>query len=161
MGQNVRRGVAYCLNTECKFYHSSVFMLFKHTGHPSLGEPYVCPTCEQTGVVVPEVERRIPGDFAATGYGRVEVRFNWDPAVGYYRGSAIVVDHAIYPGSSQFILESPLIKTERRALAVAESAIANLNLGRDPGRPPASIDLDQPPEVFAAQCERALARPTS
>ena len=55
------------------------------------------------------------------------VEYNFDPIHGIYREIAIVRDESLWGRNNVYTLQSPLIKTEKRALKVAEAILANLN----------------------------------
>jgi hypothetical protein len=61
-----------------------------------------------------------------TAFKEVRVEFNYDPIQKRFRDLAIVRDEAIWGRGSTYTLRSPLIKTEKRALSVAEAVLANL-----------------------------------
>src|SRR5262249_9133226 len=52
---------------------------------------------------------------------------NYDPINGVYREIGIVRDESLWGRNNVYTLQSPLIKTEKRALKVAEAILANLN----------------------------------
>ncbi len=114
----IKRGVGYCESTECEDYAKGVFLL-------NHGTTFYCPRCRQLGKV--EKER---GFFTGDSdiFKEVRVEYNYDPVHGIYREIAIIRDDSLMgEGHNVYTLHSPLIKTERRALKVAESCLANLN----------------------------------
>jgi hypothetical protein len=60
-------------------------------------------------------------------FKEVRVEYNFDPVNGVYREIAIVRDESLWGRNNVYTLQSPLIKTEKRALKVAEAILANLN----------------------------------
>jgi len=111
------RGVGYCQNEGCEDHGKGVFLL-NHTGM------FVCPDCRQTG----RVEREAgfsTGD--SDVFREVRVEYNYDPEAGVYRDVAIVRDVSLWDRSNSYTLRSPLVRTEKRALKVAEALLANLN----------------------------------
>ncbi len=120
----MKRGVGYCMHVgsredqTCDDYAKGVFLL-------NHGDTFYCPRCRKLGTVVKE------RGFPEAGYGdapfkEVRVEFNYDPIGERYQEIAIVRDESIWGTGSKYSLLSPLIKTEKRALKVAESLLANL-----------------------------------
>jgi hypothetical protein len=120
----MKRGVGYCMNTGslenegCEDYAKGVFLL-------NHGNTFYCPRCRQIGLMVKETGS---AEFGANSAPFKEVRceFNYDPCTAKFREIAIVRDEAIWGTGSKYTLLSPLIKTEKRALKVAEAILANL-----------------------------------
>jgi len=101
----------------CEDYAKGVFLL-------NHGDSFYCPRCRNLGMVVKEV-----GNAEVNGtapFKEVRVEFNYDPCTRQFREIAIVRDEAIWGTGSKYTLMSPLIKTEKRALKVAEAVLANL-----------------------------------
>ncbi len=113
----MKRGVGYCENTDCEDYAKGVFLL-------NHGDTFYCPRCRQLGKV--EKER---GFYTGNSdiFKEVRVEYNFDPINGIYREIAIVRDESLWGRNNVYTLQSPLIKTEKRALKVAEAILANLN----------------------------------
>ncbi len=113
----MKRGVGYCENTDCEDYAKGVFLL-NHV------DTFYCPRCRQLGKV--EKER---GFYTGNSdiFKEVRVEYNFDPINGVYREIAIVRDESLWGRNNVYTLQSPLIKTEKRALKVAEAILANLN----------------------------------
>ncbi len=113
----MKRGVGYCENTECEDYAKGVFLL-------NHGDTFYCPRCRQLGKV--EKER---GFYTGNSdiFKEVRVEYNFDPIHGIYREIAIVRDESLWGRNNVYTLQSPLIKTEKRALKVSEAILANLN----------------------------------
>jgi hypothetical protein len=63
-------------------------------------------------------------------FKEVRVEYNFDPINGVYREIAIVRDESLWGQHNVYTLRSPLIKTEKRGLKVAEAVLANLNCYR-------------------------------
>jgi ribosomal protein S27AE len=95
---SMKRGVGYCESTECEDYAKGVFLL-------NHGDTFYCPRCRQLGKV--EKER------------------------GFYTGNTDIFKEVrvecLWGRNNVYTLQSPLIKTEKRALKVAEAILANLN----------------------------------
>ena len=114
---SMKRGVGYCENTDCEDYAKGVFLL-------NHGDTFYCPRCRQLGKV--EKER---GFYTGNSdvFKEVRVEYNFDPINGVYREIGIVRDESLWGRNNVYTLQSPLIKTEKRALKVAEAILANLN----------------------------------
>jgi ribosomal protein S27AE len=126
----MKRGVGYCMNTGsrvegvdvgdngCEDYAKGVFLL-------NHGDNFYCPRCRVIGLMVKETGK---AEFSNGNAPFKEVRceFNYDPCTEQFREIAIVRDEAIWGTGSKYTLMSPLIKTEKRALKVAEAILANL-----------------------------------
>lgn len=150
----MRRGVGYCQDPSCEEYGRGVFLL-NHQGE------YRCPACREAGWL--ERER---GAAQSQGelFKEVRVEYNFDPLSRTYRDVAIIQDVSIWGRSNVYTLQSPLIRTEKRALKVAEAVLANLNRcpkeANGDGLPNTSevvLSLDEPSEEFRRKL-RALAR---
>lgn len=145
----LRRAVGYCKNAECEDLNKGVFLM-NHS------ETFHCPRCRKVGSVEPE-----EGSYTGTSdvFKEVRVEYNFDPVENKYRETAIVRDESLWGANNVYTLRSPLIKTENRALKVAEAILANLNRYglTDGGIPRTSetvLDFGVSRETFAAQCER-------
>ncbi len=119
----MKRSVGYCLNESssedegCEEYAKGVFLL-------NHGDKFTCSRCRKRGKVVREsghTERIYDAPFK-----EVRVEFNYDPIAAKFQDIAIVRDESIWGRSNKYLLKSPLIKTERRALKVAEAILGNL-----------------------------------
>ncbi len=115
--REMKRAVGYCENTDCEDYAKGVFLL-------NHGEKFHCPRCRQLGAVMPE-HGFYSGD--SDIFKEVRVEFNYDPINGKFREIGIVRDESLWGRCNVYTLQSPLIKTEKRALKVAEAILANLN----------------------------------
>lgn len=155
------RSVGFCTNPECAEFGKGSFLLASGTRKPVMH--YRCP-CGRDGLVIPE-EASCQVEPGETYWKEVRVEFNYKLGKGY-RELAIVRDDALLFGSV-YELRSPLITTEKRAKALAESILATLNrLGADSERalrdgpiPPDQVfvfSMDRPAEVeaFTDQCLR-------
>jgi hypothetical protein len=103
----------------CEDYAKGVFLL-------NHGDKFYCPRCRHLGTVVKETGHVDRGDRDDAPFKEVRVEFNYDPTTKRFLEIAIVRDEAIWGTGSKYTLLSPLIKTEKRALKVAESVLANL-----------------------------------
>ncbi len=121
--RTMRRGVGYCMNTGsleskgCEEYAKGVFLL-------NHGSKFSCPRCRLVGLVAKETGN---AEFCGSApFKEVRCEFNYDPTTEKFREIAIVRDEAIWGTGAKYTLMSPLIKTEKRALKVAEAILANL-----------------------------------
>ena len=154
---NMKRAVGYCQNAGsaghegCEDFAKGVFLL-------NHGETFYCPRCRQLGEIQPE--RGFAERFNDAPYKEVRVEFNYDPNSKTFREIAIVRDEAVWGSGSKYTLLSPLIKTEKRALKVAEAILANLqrfaDLAEDgiPRTTEVIISFDEDIEVFTQKMRR-------
>lgn len=144
------RGVGYCQNPRCEDYGKGVFLL-------NHGAAFSCPDCRHPG----RVERE---NGQAQGESRVfrevRVEYNYDPELDLYRDIAIVQDVSLWGPTSSYTLRSPLVRTEKRALKVAEAILANLNRATDgpigdeiPTSAETVLNLDSPRDEFLRKLE--------
>jgi hypothetical protein len=115
------RGVGYCQNSHCEDFGKGVFLL-------NHGTTFSCPDCRQQGRV--ETERGFARGESKV-FREVRVEYNYDPEQHAYRDVAIVQDISLWGDTSSYTLRSPLVRTEKRALKVAEAILANLNRAPD------------------------------
>ena len=139
------RGAGYCLNEACSEYHSKIFVMNVRTG-----DLFSCPKCQVLGWT--ETENGVykgEGEF----FREVQVEFDFDPATRVYKSVAIVRDNNIESGMI-YVMRSPLITTEKRALKLAESMLSGLNVynSRSPEGVPDSLEriLDVNSDTFHA-----------
>jgi hypothetical protein len=123
------RGVGYCHNPRCEDYGKGVFLL-------NHGDAFSCPDCRHPGRIERESGRAL-----GTGkvFREVRVEYNYDPELDLYRDVAIVQDVSLWGPTNSYTLRSPLVRTEKRALKVAEAILANLN------RSPQGLETDEIP----------------
>ena len=149
----MKRGVGFCHNTPCDDFAKGIFLL-NHEG-----DLFRCPRCFTSGII--EEERgHWTGD--SNIFREVRVEFDFDPLKKKYLQIAIVQDNSLPAHFNIYTLHSPLIKTEQRALKVAEVLLGNLNRYRCvPGEIPSALEsvlsFDEPISVFSAKLEQ-LAR---
>ncbi len=147
----MRRGVGYCEDEGCEEFTRGVFLL-------NLEGEFSCGACDKSGRV--ERERGIcQGE--GERFKEVRVEFNFDPVDGVYREVAIVQDVSLWGPARVYTLQSPLIRTEKRALKVAEAILANLNRcpesalrGEIPSTSEIVLSLDLSTEEFCRQLRR-------
>ncbi len=95
---------------------------------PHEAEIFICESCGQPGKV--EMERGF--STGETGIVReVRIEYSFDPRKGGYRGIAIVRDDSLPSGLDVYTRCSPLTKSEKSALSLAEALFVQLN--RCPG----------------------------
>ncbi len=113
----MKRAVGYCENNECEDFAKGVFLL-------NHGQIFYCPRCRGLGRIVCE-----DGSYEGTSniFKEVRVEYNYSPIDDRFREMAIVRDESLWGRNNVYTLRSPLIKTEKRALKVAEAILANLN----------------------------------
>ena len=114
---SMKRAVGYCEDTDCEDYVKGVFLL-------NHGNTFYCPRCRVQGHVEPE---RGFNTGTSDIFKEVRCEFNYDPINKVYREIGIVRDESLWGRCNVYTLQSPLIKTEKRALKVAEAILANLN----------------------------------
>ena len=136
MANRMKRGVGYCLAATCDDYAKGVFLL-NHTGG------FKCPNCKIIGLVMQEKGSAINLN---TLFQEVRVEYNFDSTRLQFRDLAIVRDDSIQGPSNTYILRSPLIRTEKRALKIAEAVLANLQ--RRPNDALISDDIPQSTEML-------------
>ena len=144
----MRRAVGYCTNPVCDDTWKENFLL----GHE---ESYQCVRCGLPG----KIERE---------HGHVEnslrifreVRFHYyyEPNIDKYMTIVAVSDDSLEEGNVYHMF-SPFVKTEGRALKMAESVLANLNLGSAkegalPSTTETVLSWDDSPDEFALKCAR-------
>ena len=114
---SMKRAVGYCECPDCDDFAKGVFLL-------NHGSTFYCPRCQVKGHVEPE-----RGFYAGNGivFKEVRVEYNFRLADKKYHEIAIIRDESLSGDCNTYTLQSPLIKTERRALKVAEAVLSNLN----------------------------------
>jgi ribosomal protein S27AE len=137
---SMKRGVGYCENTDCEDYAKGVFLL-------NHGDTFYCPRCRQLGKV--EKER---GFYTGNTdiFKEVRVEYNFDPINTVYREIAIVRDESLWGRNNVYTLQSPLIKTEKRALKVAEAILATISRARPRSSSPSTTGSKSSPASFSS-----------
>lgn len=144
MTTRMRRAVGYCEVTDCEDYAKGVFLL-------NHGDTFYCPRCRELGTVVPE-----RGHFVGNSnvFKEVRVEFDYCAVNRKFKSIAVIRDESLWGTRNVYTLNSPLIRTEKRALKVAEAILSNLNKygmlafgdGGIPSTMETIISLDQPVE---------------
>jgi hypothetical protein len=138
----MKRGIGWCIDSECKNWHVSIYLL-------NHGPVFDCQLCGQRGEVCPETYSIKNG----RPFKQVRVEYDFNMTDKRYKAVAIVTDD-LAPGNGVYTLRSPLIRTERRALATAERYLANLCCGVSANRPEIVLDFDQPRDTWRRNLER-------
>ncbi len=145
---SIKRAVGYCEEVGCEEYAKGVFLL-------NHGDTFYCPRCRNKGSVV--LERGIHSSKDGVSFKEVRVEFNYDPINRRFKEIGIVRDESIWGSGNIYTLLSPLIKTEKRALKVAEAILANLQRYSDilddaiPRTTETIISFDEDIDAFTAQ----------
>jgi hypothetical protein len=111
--------VGYCLDPECEDFAKGVFLL-------NHGATFYCARCRRIGKLVREEGSSLLPNESLFVEARVE--FDYDPIHEKYNQIAIVRDESMPSTLNIYTLKSPLIRTETRALKVAEAMLSNLAL---------------------------------
>jgi hypothetical protein len=95
-------------------------------------------------------------------FREVRVEHNYDPIAEKYRAVAVVTDNELTEGDT-YTLFSPLIKTEKRALKVAENLLSTLSytipeLEEVPSHNEEVLNLDSPLAEFIQQLDKNAKR---
>ena len=153
--QNPRKMLGYCENTECEEYLKGSFM-WMHTG------PFACCKCKGSqGFLV--AERGIRSGPANAIYGEVRIEYCYDPAQKKYCEIAILRDDSLGIHVRTFTLQTPMIRTEKRAFKLANGYLATLNDGIElaleddteiPRPVEHVVDFDLPREEFSERMRR-------
>lgn len=143
----MKRAVGYCENIDCEDFGKGVFLL-------NHGNTFYCPRCRDLGFV--ETEVSVDNDTHDGLYKTVRVEFNFNVCNKTYPEVAIVDIPELTEGGT-YTIKSPLIRTEQRALKVAESVIGHVNSGKKNLRDMDSqtlMSMDGTREEFAKECEK-------
>jgi len=113
------KAVGYCENLTCEDYVKGIFLL-----NQSHNTSFYCPRCRQRGFK--ETESRIlnPGDVGL--WREVQFEYNFDPLTKLYTEKATVTDESLPLTAGWLLVKSPLVKTETRALKLAEGYLSAL-----------------------------------
>ncbi len=143
---SMKRAVGYCEDEGCDDYAKGVFLL-------NHGDTFYCPRCREQGYLQPE-----RGFYTGeTGiFKEVRVEYNFGSIDKVFQEVAVVRDESLWGVHSVYTLQSPLIKTEMRALKVAECMLASLNRstsliaqGEIPRTTEILLSFDDSPEEFS------------
>ncbi len=156
---SMKRAVGYCTTVGggsqgegCEDYAKGVFLL-------NHGKTFYCPRCRESGLVV--AERGISNHTDGVPFKEVRVEFNYCAVNSRFKEIAVVRDESIWGSGSKYTLFSPLIKTEKRALKVAEAILSNLqryselaNADDIPRTTEIIVSFDEDIEKFSKEMER-------
>jgi hypothetical protein len=118
----LRKAVGYCTDTDCEDAFKGIFLL-------NHGNCYYCARCRKLGMLQEETSKVL-------GFGErfteCRVEFLFDPLEKKYRSIAIVKEEGKKAIQGKiYTIYSPLIKTEKRALKIAEGLLARLQERRE------------------------------
>lgn len=115
---SLRRAVGICRNLACEEYNKCVFLL-NHENE------FICSRCKHFGRSKLETGSTL--NRTSLDFYQVRVEYAYDPNSDSFRSIAIVTDESMSKdGGNVYTLKSALIRTENRALQVAESLLGNL-----------------------------------
>lgn len=141
----MKRAVGYCDNNECEEFSKGTFLL-----NPD--DNFYCSRCRRPGWI--EVESVFDIDTHNGMYKTVKVEFSFNPLLRKYKETAIVTISEL-PVGGVYIIRSPMIKTESRALKTGEYALNHLNAGqKDWRRAETILSFDLPAEDFRKECQK-------
>jgi hypothetical protein len=115
-GDGIKRGMGYCQNVECG-NPDGIFLA-------NAGEAFFCGYCGKRGKV--ETERGFHTGKIGI-FKEVRVEYNFDATKGRYREVAIVRGESLPTSYDVYTLRSPLIKSKKLALRLAETLFVDLN----------------------------------
>lgn len=117
----MKRAVGYCENHKCQEFAKGVFLLNHNVR-------FDCTRCGEWGLIEEERYRDDAADDDDAVYKSVRVHFNFRPLDGQYSQIAIVDVNELRYGATYEIF-SPMVKTEQRALKIAETVLCQINSG--------------------------------
>ncbi|MHA2066032.1 MAG: hypothetical protein ACXABY_16795, partial [Candidatus Thorarchaeota archaeon] len=100
----------------CSDVYKGVFLL-------NHGPDFHCPRCRRMGLRVPEKGWK---ENDCPEFKTVRIEYNYSAESKIYRDSVVLTDTSIWGERNTFNIQSPLIKTEKRATRVATTVLANL-----------------------------------
>ena len=112
----MKRSVGYCTYNECEDLFKGIFLLNHHNS-------FYCPRCRHLGIIIPERGWK-ENDFSE--FKSVKLEYNYAPETGRYRELVVITDNSVWGERNVFRIQSPLIRTEKRATRVATVVLANL-----------------------------------
>lgn len=119
--ERIERGVAFCENVRCDDYLKGSFLMM-HEGK------WRCSNCDQySDHLVPE--KGIPEREGQVPFAAVRVEYCYESASKRYTEIVQLSDESYQGPSGVYTLQSPLVKTPKRAAKMAESLLAILNEG--------------------------------
>ncbi len=146
--RKMNRAVGYCPSVDCEQYARNVFLLNQTL--------FRCPKCHRTGKIVPETGRT--GNSKPI-FKEVRVEFDFDAHQDRFRSTAIVRDESLWGHHNVYHYSTPLVKTEKRALIMAEQILATLNQTPEllegeelPCYNERRLNWDESQELFRSHC---------
>lgn len=124
----MKRSIGYCLSLECESQGKSIFLLNQK-------REFSCPQCRRKGMTVHEKGYVLS---LSNHFREVRVKFDYQTATHNYLRTVVVRDDNCPTHFNTYVVESPMIMTEKRGLAVAEFLLGTLSLRQ----PQASLLLD-------------------
>ena len=119
----LKRAIGICRNLECEDYNKDVFLI-------NHGEFFTCPKCRKQGRYKQELGTTL--NRTSLDFYQVRVEFAYDPDSDTFKSIAIVTDESMSKdGGNVYTLKSALIRTDKRALQVAEALLGNLMLATE------------------------------
>lgn len=112
----LKRAVGWCSSDLCDEYAKGIFLM-------NHGPVYNCARCKRRGKLVPE-HSKVKGEGKI--FKEVRVHYDYDYITERYKALCIIKDEAIWEKGKTYHLYSPLIKTEKRGLKIAESLLGSL-----------------------------------
>lgn len=153
----LKRAIGICRNQACVDYNKDM-LLINH------GDEFACPKCKALGRY--KLEIGLTENLTSLNFYQVRVEFNYDPDLDIYRSIAIVTDETMpKEGGNVYTFKSALIRTDKRALKVAETILGNLMLatedvfdGSEIGRVKERVlNFDRPLADVQRDCARLVA----
>jgi len=114
--RDMNRAVGYCQNAGCEEYSKGSFLLNQRA--------FACHRCHSVGYVEHEVGRR---QNSLPIFKEVRVEFDFDARQKRYASTAIVRDESLWGSHNVYHYCTPMVKTEKQALRMAEQILATLN----------------------------------
>ncbi len=152
----MKRAIGYCSDERCEDFTRGVFVI-----NPT--STFFCPACRQAGNLVYEKGWR-EGTSPDDSFKEVRLQFDYAPVSESWQQTAIVRDENLLGEHLTYVIQTPMVKTESRALKMAEAILANLNcstgeLGIDeiPRTTEIILSFDDPMDEFTRKLERVSA----
>jgi hypothetical protein len=146
--KGAKRAIGICYETNCEQFLRTVFLLNQTA--------FTCPNCKHPGEVVHETGR---SENSGRAYKEVRVEFDYDPLEASFLQTAVVRDENLWGRNNVFHYSTPLVKTAKQALRMAEGMLAALNqLGENvstdemPRYSETRLDWDQSLPLFRSNC---------
>jgi hypothetical protein len=114
--KRMKRSVGICYGVNCGQFARPVFLLNQET--------FSCPACKLAGEVVHEGSR---SENSSRIFKEVRVEFDYNPIEKCFAQTAVVRDESLWGRNNAFHFSTPLVKTAKQALKMAEGMLAALN----------------------------------